>query len=103
MLIIYDYLTRKVHQICVSQSVGCVHAAAVNQLTKNLCCEWGSDGIHVNAVSPWYILTPLAQQVLQDEEYKAKVLSRTPLKRVGQPHEVSGEQSRVQGSACLLQ
>lgn len=64
--------------------------AAMNQLTKNLCCEWGSDGIHVNAVSPWYILTPLAQQVLQDEEYKAKVLSRTPLKRVGQPHEVSG-------------
>ncbi|DBB16446.1 hypothetical protein WJX82_002424 [Trebouxia sp. C0006] len=64
--------------------------AAMNQLTKNLCCEWGPDGIHVNAVSPWYILTPLAQQVLQDDEYKAKVLSRTPLKRVGQPHEVSG-------------
>ena len=80
----------KLHHI---KPVGCVHAAAMNQLTKNLCCEWGPDGIHVNAVSPWYILTPLAQQVLQDDEYKAKVLSRTPLKRVGQPHEVSGEQS----------
>lgn len=67
-------------------------AAAMNQLTKNLCCEWGPDGIRVNAVSPWYTLTPLAQQVLQDKEYEAKVLSRTPLKRVAQPDEVSGEQ-----------
>ena len=65
-------------------------AAAMNQLTKNLCCEWGPDGIHVNAVSPWYTLTPLAQQVLQDKEYETKVLSRTPLRRVAQPNEVSG-------------
>ena len=70
----------------------CVLAAAMNQLTKNLCCEWGQDGIRVNAVSPWYTLTPLAQQVLQDKEYEALVLSRTPLKRVAQPHEVSGGQ-----------
>lgn len=67
-------------------------AAAMNQLTKNLCCEWGPDGIRVNAVSPWYTLTPLAQQVLQDKEYEAMVLSRTPLKRVAQPDEVSGGQ-----------
>ena len=67
-------------------------AAAMNQLTKNLCCEWGPDEIRVNAVSPWYTLTPLAQQVLQDKEYEAKVLSRTPLKRVAQPDEVSGVQ-----------
>lgn len=64
--------------------------AAMNQLTKNLCCEWGPGGIHVNAVSPWYTLTPLAQQVLQDKEYETKVLSRTPLRRVAQPSEVSG-------------
>ena len=69
----------------------CVFAAALNQLTKNLCCEWGPDGIRVNAVSPWYTLTPLAQQVLQDKQYEALVLSRTPLKRVANPDDVSGE------------
>ena len=37
--------------------------AALNQLTKNLACEWAKDGIRVNAVAPWYISTPLAQQV----------------------------------------
>ena len=79
-------------------------AAAMNQLTKNLCCEWGPDGIRVNAVSPWYTLTPLAQQVLQDKEYEAMVLSRTPLKRVAQPDEVSGGQTvqhpRVNQNFC---
>lgn len=73
--------------------------AAMNQLTKNLCCEWGPDGIRVNAVSPWYTLTPLAQQVLQDKEYEAMVLSRTPLKRVAKPDEVSGLVAFLSGPA----
>ena len=37
-----------------------------------------------------YINTPLAQQVLQNEAYKATVLERTPMGRVGEPHEVAG-------------
>ena len=62
----------------------------MNQLTKNLACEWGPDGIHVNAVSPYYIATPLTAKVLQDKEYLAVVEGRTALKRVGQPKEISG-------------
>eukprot|EP00522_Entomoneis_paludosa_P013931 CAMPEP_0172448326 /NCGR_PEP_ID=MMETSP1065-20121228/7368_1 /TAXON_ID=265537 /ORGANISM="Amphiprora paludosa, Strain CCMP125" /LENGTH=312 /DNA_ID=CAMNT_0013199789 /DNA_START=112 /DNA_END=1047 /DNA_ORIENTATION=+ len=64
--------------------------AAMNQLTGNWACEWGlSDGIRVNCVAPWYINTELAQQVLQDESYKAAVLDKTPLGRVGEPEEVA--------------
>lgn len=63
--------------------------AAMNQLTKNLACEWGRIGIRVNTVAPWYISTPLAQQVLANEEYKALVLERTPMGRVGLPEEVA--------------
>ncbi|KAL7469582.1 hypothetical protein ACHAXS_009842 [Conticribra weissflogii] len=63
--------------------------AAMNQLTGNLACEWGPDGIRVNCVTPWYIHTPLAKQVLKDEAYKASVLERTPLGRVGEPAEVA--------------
>ena len=44
--------------------------AALNQLTKSLACEWGKEGIRVNAIAPWYINTDLAQQVLKNEEYK---------------------------------
>ncbi|KAL7495189.1 hypothetical protein ACHAWT_007746 [Skeletonema menzelii] len=63
--------------------------AAMNQLTGNLACEWGPDGIRVNCVTPWYINTPLAKQVLKDEAYKASVLERTPMGRIGEPNEVA--------------
>jgi Tropinone reductase 1 len=45
--------------------------AAMGQLTGNLACEWGLNGIRVNCVAPWYINTPLARQVLKNEAYKA--------------------------------
>ena len=48
---------------------GCTKAA-MNQVTGNWACEWGPDGIRVNCVTPWYINTPLAKQVLQNKEYK---------------------------------
>mmetsp|Transcript_1675 Transcript_1675/g.3506 ORF Transcript_1675/g.3506 Transcript_1675/m.3506 type:complete len:303 (-) Transcript_1675:195-1103(-) len=64
--------------------------AAMNQLTGNLACEWGLDGIRVNCVAPWYINTELAQQVLKDEAYKKSVVERTPMGRVGEPEEVAG-------------
>jgi Tropinone reductase 1 len=43
----------------------------------------------VNAVSPWYIFTPLTAGVLGNEEFLTEVISRTPMKRVGQPEEVA--------------
>ncbi|KAI7838183.1 hypothetical protein COHA_008031 [Chlorella ohadii] len=63
--------------------------AALNQLAKNLTCEWAKDGVRAIAVAPWYTATPLAQQVLKDKEYEAKVLERTPMGRVAQPVEVA--------------
>jgi Tropinone reductase 1 len=77
----------------VSVNSGAAYASskgAMNMLTQYLACEWARDNIRVNAVAPWYIRTPLAEQVLQDETYKAKVTSRTPMLRVGEPDEVSG-------------
>ena len=37
----------------------------------------------------WYIATPLAEQVLTDEDYCRQVLERTPMRRVGKPDEVA--------------
>jgi tropinone reductase I len=63
--------------------------AAIIQLSKHLAVEWAADGIRVNTVSPWYIETPLTQAVLAQPERLAKIIARTPMKRVGQPEEVA--------------
>lgn len=38
-------------------------AGAMNQLAKNLACEWARDNIRTNSVAPWFIRTPLAEPV----------------------------------------
>jgi len=64
--------------------------AALHQLTKNLACEWASDGIRVNSVAPWYIRTRRTSDVLAVPEYLDEVLDRTPMGRIGEPEEVAG-------------
>ncbi|KAM0862401.1 hypothetical protein ACQ4PT_045288 [Festuca glaucescens] len=76
----------------VAASSGTIYAmtkGAINQLTKNLACEWAKDGIRTNSVAPWYITTSLTEGLLANKEFEASVMSRTPLRRVGEPGEVS--------------
>ncbi|MCK5836308.1 MAG: SDR family oxidoreductase [Desulfobacula sp.] len=63
--------------------------AALNQMTRNLACEWAEDKIRVNAIAPWYTRTPLAEQVLSDKEYLESVLCRTPMGRIAEPEEIA--------------
>ncbi|XP_010414408.2 PREDICTED: tropinone reductase homolog At2g29150-like [Camelina sativa] len=62
---------------------------AMNQLGRNLACEWASDNIRVNSVCPWVITTPLVADMLSDEKVNKAVESRTPMGRVGEANEVS--------------
>jgi len=63
--------------------------AAMIQMSRNLAVEWADDGIRVNTVAPWYIDTPLAREVLQDDDYRENVLARTPMRRIGAAEEVA--------------
>jgi Tropinone reductase 1 len=62
---------------------------AVEALTRFLAVEWAADGIRVNTVAPWYVRTPLVEEVLSDPVKLASVLERTPLGRVGEPEDVA--------------
>ncbi|XP_020271690.1 tropinone reductase homolog At5g06060-like [Asparagus officinalis] len=62
---------------------------AINQLTKNLACERAKDNIRTNCVAPGWIRTPLIQPLVNDEKATAKEVSRTPLRRSGEPEEVA--------------
>jgi len=63
--------------------------AAIIQLTRHLAAEWSVDHIRVNAISPWYIETPLTEAVLSQPDRLEKILARTPMGRVGKPEEVA--------------
>jgi Tropinone reductase 1 len=64
--------------------------ASLIQMSRHLAAEWAQFNIRVNAVSPWYIDTPLASPILSQPERVAKILARTPMNRIGQPDEVAG-------------
>uniref|UniRef100_A0A7N0UNV1 Uncharacterized protein n=1 Tax=Kalanchoe fedtschenkoi TaxID=63787 RepID=A0A7N0UNV1_KALFE len=76
----------------VSLNVGSVYGAskgAVNQLAKDLACEWAKDNIRSNSVAPWFIRTPLTSKAFEMEGFLEAVEGRTPLGRVGEAEEVS--------------
>jgi 3-oxoacyl-[acyl-carrier protein] reductase len=62
----------------------------IDQLTRAMALALADSGIRVNAVAPGTIATELAQKaVLGSAEAKARILSRTPLRRLGEPAEVA--------------
>ncbi|WJX32274.1 tropinone reductase I [Trifolium repens] len=63
--------------------------AAINQLNKGLACEWAKDNIRINCVAPWYTKTPLNEYLYANKDFVNEVLSRTPIKRIGETREVS--------------
>jgi len=61
----------------------------MQQLTKVSALGLAEHGIRVNAVGPGSILTDVLRTVMTDDEARRRILSRTPLGRIGEPEEVA--------------
>lgn len=61
----------------------------VRQLTRAAALALAPYGIRVNAIGPGSIMTELLKTVMADEAGRRKILSRTPLGRVGEPEEIA--------------
>lgn len=67
-----------------------ISKAAVNQITRIFAIALARQNVRVNAVGPGTILTPLVVGMNKNEAAYRRVLSRTPMGRVGRAEEVSG-------------
>jgi len=66
-----------------------ISKGGVNQLTKVMALSLAPLGIRVNAIGPGSIMTDMLAAVANDEEAKRRVLSRTPMGRIGRPEEIA--------------
>jgi NAD(P)-dependent dehydrogenase (short-subunit alcohol dehydrogenase family) len=67
-----------------------VSKGGINQLTRVMALSLADKGIRVNAVAPGTIATELAAKaVLTSEEATARIMSRTPMRRLGEPSEIA--------------
>jgi len=62
---------------------------ALNQLTKVMALSLAPYGIRANAIGPGSIMTDILKVVMNDEAAKNRILSRTPLGRIGEPSEIA--------------
>jgi NAD(P)-dependent dehydrogenase (short-subunit alcohol dehydrogenase family) len=85
-----------------TESVYCMTKAAIAHLTKCLAVEWGQYNITVNAVAPTFIATPGTNEALSMPEFKADVLARIALGRIGEPAEVGAAVVYLASPAAAL-
>ena len=63
---------------------------AISSLTRQWATEWAKHGIRVNAIRPTFVDTPQVAMLLGDPAFKAGVVSRIPLGRVGDTSDMTG-------------
>ena len=89
----------------------CAAKHAVVGLTKTAALEFGRKNIRVNAICPFYSLTPMVTESLEaDPDAQQRLAAGSPMKRLGQPQEVvsvmlmlcAAENSYMNGQAIAV-
>lgn len=67
-----------------------ISKAADFALCRSLAGEWGPKGVRVNAIAPGLVKTDFARALWEDEANLKRRTATTPLRRIGEPHEIAG-------------
>ena len=67
-----------------------ISKAADFQLARNLAAEFGPRGVRVNCIAPGLVKTDFARALWENPDTLKAVTRGTPLKRIGEPHEIAG-------------
>jgi dehydrogenase/reductase SDR family protein 4 len=63
--------------------------AALIMMTQSYALELGPKGVRVNAIAPGLIQTVLSEYYWKDEKLKGDIVSKQPIRHLGQPSEVA--------------
>ncbi len=74
------------------QTIGPYTAAkgGLRNLTRAMTAEWAGSGLQINAIAPGYIHTEMTQKLVDDAEFNAWILGRTPAARWGTVADLTG-------------
>ncbi|HET9335996.1 MAG TPA: SDR family oxidoreductase [Sphingomicrobium sp.] len=67
-----------------------ISKAADFQLARNLAAEFGPKGVRVNCIAPGLVKTDFARALWESPDILKAVTRSTPLRRIGEPHEIAG-------------
>ena len=100
-MVVPQMIARKDGSIIIVSSIGglkgstilgayAISKAADMQLARNLACEYGPHNVRVNCIAPGLIKTDFARALWEDEARLKQRCATTPLRRIGEPHEIAG-------------
>ncbi len=84
------------------RTVYCASKHAMEGFTKAMAIELAPSGIRVNTICPTFIETPLTAPFFEDAAFKAQVLSKIKLGRLGRVEDLMGAIVFLASDAALL-
>jgi NAD(P)-dependent dehydrogenase (short-subunit alcohol dehydrogenase family) len=86
----------------VNRSLYCASKWALEGMNKAFALDLAKYGIRSNTIAPTFIETPLTKPFFDDEQFKASVLEKIKLGRIGQVTDLMGAMLFLAGDASAL-